>query len=65
MSLGEKIKFARKQKKMTQLELAEILGIHKATICYYENNAALPSLPIFKHLCQLLNLSADELLDLK
>lgn len=65
MSLGEKIKIARKAKKMTQLELAEYLAVTKTTICHYEKNQIAPSLSIFKQLCQLLNLSADELLDLK
>ena len=65
MSLGEKLKKARKGKKMTQLEVADILGVKTATICQYEKNVAFPSLPNFKNLCELFKLSADELLDLK
>lgn len=65
ISLGEKIKCARKQNNMTQLELAEFLGITKSTVCQYEKNVAFPSLPNFKKICDLFNLSADDLLDLK
>lgn len=65
MSLGEKLKIARKQNKMTQLELAEFLGLNKVTICHYEKNLITPSLQIFKNMCELFKLSADELLDLK
>lgn len=65
MSLGEKLKNARKNEKMTQLELANYLGLDKATISHYEKNNIMPSLQIFKNLCELFKLSADELLDLK
>ena len=62
MSLGEKLKKARKGKKMTQLELAEILGVKTATVCQYEKNVAFPSLPNFKKICETLNLDANDLL---
>ena len=62
MSLGEKIKIARKNEKMTQLELADFLGITKATICQYEKNYAFPSLPNFKKICEKLHLDANDLL---
>ena len=65
MSLGEKIKQVRKYEKLTQGELAEKLGIKTSTICDYEKNRIAPSLSIFKQICELFNLSADELLDLK
>lgn len=62
MSLGEKLKLARKKEKMTQLELAEFLGIKAATICQYENNVTVPSLQIFKKLCDRFELDANDLL---
>lgn len=65
MSLGKKIKFARMENHMKQIELAEHLGIGSGTVSDYEHDKALPSLPMFKKICELLNLSADELLDLK
>lgn len=65
MSLGEKIKQARKIEKLTQGELAEKLGLQKGTICDYERDRIAPSLSIFKQICELFKLSADDLLDLK
>lgn len=65
MTLGEKLKAVRKKNKMTQLELANYLGLKKATICHYEKNEITPSLKIFKEICKFFKLSADELLDLK
>lgn len=37
MTIGEKIRKARKEKGMTQEELAELLGIQKSAVAKYEN----------------------------
>ena len=38
MNLGSKIKLYRENKKMTQKEIAEILGVEPATVSKYESN---------------------------
>ena len=37
MTLGERIKLLRKQRRMTMEDVAQKLGIGRATICRYEN----------------------------
>lgn len=39
MSVGDRIKKLRKQKKLTQTELGELLGVQKAAIQKYENGS--------------------------
>lgn len=65
MSIGEKIKKCRKQKGLTQLEMSEILGITKSVFSKYEKDYVEPNLKNFATICKTLNLSADELLELK
>lgn len=36
MVLGKRIKEVRKNKKLTQDDLAQMLGVSKVTICYWE-----------------------------
>ena len=62
MSFGAKLRNARKEKHMTQIELAEYLGIDNVTVSCYERNTTFPSLQIFKMLCDLFSLDANDLL---
>lgn len=60
VSLGENIRKARGNK--SQKEVAKRLSISANTLSAYEKDRALPSLEVFKNLCELLDLSADVLL---
>ena len=60
--LGEKIKLYRENKKMTQLELADILGVKPATISKYESGALEPNIESLKKLSEIYEISVDELL---
>jgi len=62
MSLGEKIRRARGRQ--TQAYLAEKLAVSVNTLSAYEKNRSLPSLEIFKQICKIYGLSADELLEI-
>lgn len=64
MSLGTKIRTVRKEKKLTQIDLANQLGVDNVTLSDYERDKTMPSLAIFKMLCKVLSLDANELLDL-
>ena len=60
--LGEKIKKYREEKKMTQTEVAEVLGVKPATISKYEAGALEPNIESLKKLAELFEVSVDELL---
>ena len=60
--LGEKIKKYREEKKMTQMEVAEVLEVKPATISKYEAGALEPNIESLKNLAELFGISVDELL---
>lgn len=60
--LGKKIKIYRENKKMTQTEIAEILGVKPATISKYESNTLEPNIESIKKLAEIFEISIDELL---
>lgn len=60
--LGEKIKKYREEKKMTQMEVAEVLGVKPATISKYEAGALEPNIESLKKLAELFEVSVDKLL---
>ena len=60
--LGEKIKLYRENKKMTQLEIAEYLGVKPATISKYESGTLEPNIESLKKIAELFGISIDELL---
>ena len=60
---GEKIKLYRENKKMTQNEVADILGVSSATISKYESGALEPNIESLKRLAELFEISIDELLN--
>ena len=60
--LGKKIKIYREKKKMTQTEIAEILGVKPATISKYESNTLEPNIESIKKLAEIFEISIDELL---
>ena len=60
--IAEKIKNLRTAKKITQSELAERVGITKATISAYENGTRLPSYDVLIKIAQLFHVSLDNIL---
>ena len=60
--LGEKIKLYRENKKMTQLEIAEYLGVKPATISKYESGTLEPNIESLKKIAELFGISIDDLL---
>ena len=58
---GALISAARKEKSLTQKQLAEKLGITDKSISKWERGISFPDVSIVEELCQLLNLSVSEL----
>lgn len=63
MTLGEKIKEARKQCGLSQEQLAEKMTVSRSAVAKWEANNGLPDVENLKALAQLLNVSVDYLLD--
>ena len=61
-TLGERIYFYRTKAKLSQKALAEKLQIAKSTMSQYESNERRPSDDIKVALCNIFNISLDELL---
>ncbi len=60
--IGKFIALCRKDKKMTQSELAERLGVTDKSIGNWENGRNMPDLSLFKPLCDELDITINELL---
>lgn len=63
-TFGERLKKARKAKKLTQKELAEIIGTTESNVGHYENDRAYPKAEAIIKICLELNISSDWLLGL-
>ncbi|MCD8213113.1 MAG: LexA family transcriptional regulator [Campylobacter sp.] len=55
MSLGKKIRQARKTQGLTQLQLSEILGINRASITQYETDVITPPMATLKKIADICN----------
>ena len=62
MKVGNKIKEYRELNKMTQKDIAEILGVEPATISKYEAGTIEPSIESLKRLAETFNITVDELI---
>ncbi len=60
--IGKFIQEKRKEKELSQLELAEKLGVSNRTISKWENGNSMPDYSIINDLCRELNISINELL---
>ena len=64
MKFGERLKEVRKQNGLTQVELAEVLGIHSITVSRWEISANQPPIKTLVDIAILFSVSADYLLGL-
>lgn len=62
MKVGNKRKEYRELNKMTQKDIAEILGVEPATISKYEAGTIEPSIESLKRLAETFNVTVDELI---
>lgn len=61
-TIGNRISKYRKEKGMTQEDLANKLGVSSQAVSKWENDASCPDIGLLPQLCSLLGISADELL---
>ena len=59
--IGAFIAACRKRKKLTQLELAEKLGVTDRCVSNWENGVCLPDPSLYRLLCDILQISINEL----
>ena len=59
--IGKFIAELRKEKNMTQQELADKLGVTDRAISHWENGRRLPDYSLLKDLCDVLSISINEL----
>ena len=60
--ISENIRLLREERKISQKELAEILGVSNKTVSKWETGAGLPDINIIVPLSQALGVSTDEIL---
>lgn len=63
MNIGNKIKVLRKEKGVTQEELANSVGVSFQAVSKWENNIALPDITLLPMLAEYFGVSMDELFD--
>ncbi len=63
MSIGTTIKLYRKDKKLTQGELAELIGVTTQAVSKWETGAGLPDVSLIVPLARVLEISTDKLLE--
>lgn len=62
MSFGKTIKKLRREREMTQEQLAEVLSISPQAISRWETDMAMPDISLIAPLCNLFDITSDELL---
>lgn len=62
MNIGSNIKLLRKNKKLTQKDLANLLNVSPSTITKYENNQLEPSINTVIRLCSIFGKTPNDLL---
>ena len=62
MSVGQIIKFYRKEKGFTQGELAEIIGVSVQAVSKWETDSGMPDISQIVPLAKALNVSTDTIL---
>lgn len=62
---GERLKKARKERKLSQEEVGELLNISRSNISKYENEELEPNIQTLKELCKIYNVSADYIIGIE
>ena len=62
---NENLRRARLEKKLTQQQVADLLGVAKSTYCQYETGASEPNILRLKKLAKILGINIDTLLGIE
>lgn len=65
LMISENIKKEIEQSGLKKSEIAEAIGVSRATVSQYVSGRAQPTLATFSRLCTVLDCSADDILNLK
>ena len=60
--IGRHLAEKRKEKQLTQAQLAELLGVTDRSVSRWENGATMPDISLFRPLCAALDMTLDEFL---
>ena len=60
VKIGKLIAECRKAKKLTQVELAEKLGVTDKSVSKWENGNCLPDVSLYKKICEILDITLNE-----
>ncbi|MBO5711584.1 MAG: helix-turn-helix transcriptional regulator, partial [Acholeplasmatales bacterium] len=63
LKIGKFIAECRKEKKLTQMQLAEKIGITDKAISKWERGIAMPDTSVMLELCDILSINVNELLN--
>lgn len=63
LKIGEKIRSKRRERELTQEELASILFVSKAAVSKWENGESYPDIALLPKIAQLFHITMDELFD--
>lgn len=61
--VGILIQKLRKENKLTQQKLADLLGVSPKTISKWETGTGLPDISFLRRICEIFNITIDELLE--
>ena len=61
LKIGERIRSKRRERELTQEELANILGVTKAAVSKWENEESYPDITTLPLIAQLFHMTMDEL----
>jgi transcriptional regulator with XRE-family HTH domain len=65
MKLGEKIKYLREEKEITQQAMADNLNVNRVTVTGYETGRRMPDVWTLKKIADYLGVTVDYLLEEK
>lgn len=60
--IGKFISKCRKQKNLTQVEIAEKLGVSDKSVSKWETGKCMPDLSLFNPLCEILGITVNDLM---
>ena len=63
LAIGKFITLKRKEKNLTQEQLAEQLNISNKTVSKWETGKCMPDYSVIKNLCEVLEITISELMD--
>lgn len=63
--IGDKIREYREKRKYSQKEFAKLIGVSNSRVSNWENGINRPDVDILKSICEVLDVSPSELLDVR